>query len=191
MLEFLFGPINPTKRWQQASNLQLDFNIESGAINGVKLSEPLERLSFLGPVEDQRGLSGAEYRYFSLGLSVSCCSRAGAISAFELVEKDPFEPRYLSYSGRCHWRGRSLTFANTSEQSILDDLGSPYWRDQDDDEIILFYEFPTMEWQIEFDLDHTFNRIIVTSKPIMCDQRQREAYGVTRPWPPKQSGIRG
>ena len=35
-------------------------------------------------------------------------------------------------------------------------------------------------------LDRTFNRIVLTSKPLMADEQQRNAYGVNKPWPPRQ-----
>lgn len=56
MFELFFGPKNPTKTWQRATGLRLDFDLEQGSLNGVRLGDPLEGVSFLGPVEDRKGL---------------------------------------------------------------------------------------------------------------------------------------
>jgi len=52
MFEFLFGPKNPTKDWRRASGLRLVFDLEWGRLNGVALGDLLDRLSFLGPIEN-------------------------------------------------------------------------------------------------------------------------------------------
>ncbi len=41
-----------------------------------------------------------------------------------------------------------------------------HWRDEDESEVLLFYEFPWIDWQVEFQLDGSFNCILVTSKPM-------------------------
>ena len=64
MLEFLLGPTNPTTDWQRASDLRLTFDLKGGKLNDVGIGEPLNRLSFLGPVEDRSGLKTGEYRFF-------------------------------------------------------------------------------------------------------------------------------
>lgn len=60
----------------------------------------------------------------------------------------------------------------------------PQWRDQDDEEIIYFYEFPTHELQIEQSLDESIQRIFVTKQAVMADAENRKAYGVNKSWPP-------
>ena len=69
-------------------------------------------------------------------------------------------------------------------------VGPPYWRDEDADELILFYEFPNLEWQIEFSLDGSFNRVNVTCNPLLADETQRKAYRVDKPWPPSTCELR-
>ena len=77
-----------------------------------------------------------------------------------------------------------LRLSNRSSESDVQALfGQPYWRDQDEDEIILFYEFPGVEWQIEFDLVGALKHLRV-GRPLLADAEQRAAYGVTKHWPP-------
>jgi len=185
MLEFLFGPKNPTKDWQRASDLRLTFDLECGKLNGVGFGERLERLSFLGPVEDRSGLRQGEHRYFSLGLSVDCRSGDDTVDEFEIIQKDEYVPKYRPFPGAIQYHGENFDLGQLTEEICVRTLGPPFWKDEDADEIILFYEFPSREWQVEFALDGTLNRIIATSKPIMADERQRKAYGVTQPWPPR------
>ena len=73
----------------------------------------------------------------------------------------------------------------TTIDEILALFGEPYWRDNDDDEIILFYEENGHEIQIEFPDRRRLGFITITSRPILADPKQCEAYGVTKPWPPR------
>ena len=186
MFEFLFGPKNPTKDWQQASDLRLTFDLECGKLNSIGLGERLDRISLLGPVEDQDGLKSSEYRYLSLGLSVDCDNKENTIEGFSIIQKDRCLPQYRPFPGSVYYQGENLDLRQLTEELFLRKFGPPFWKDADDEETILFYEFPNREWQVEFALDGTLNRIVVTSKPLMADERQREAYGVNKPWPPRQ-----
>lgn len=183
MFESFFGPKNPTSKWQRVTDLQLDFDLEQGSLNGVRLGDPLEAVSFLGPIEDKRGLTLEEYGYCSLGLRVCC--HENAIEAFEIVQDDDFLSEYLSFTGRFHYQGANLSLSQLNEQEFVRNFGLPFWRDEDKSEIILFYEFPWLEWQVELRLDGSFKCITVTSKPILADASDRAAYGVTKPWPPR------
>jgi hypothetical protein len=183
MLDFLFGSKNLTKDWQRTNDLRLTFDLDSGRLNGVGLGERLDRLSCLGPVEDRSGLP-SEYRYFSLGLSVDCYNKEDAIDSLEIIQKDQDVPQYCPFPGGVHYRGENLDLGQLTQKSFLGRFGPPFWKDEDDEEVIFFYEFPDREWQVEFAPDGTLNRIIVTSKPLMADERQRNAYGVNKPWPP-------
>jgi hypothetical protein len=180
VFQSLFGPKNPTKDWQRANDLRLTFDLECGKLNWVGLGERLDRLSFLGPVEDRSGLRQGEHRYFSLGLSVDCRSNDDTVDEFELVQKDEYVPRYRPFPGAVQFHGETLSLVQLTEEFCVRTFGPPYWKDQDDYEIILFYEFPNREWQVELALDGTLNRIIVTRNPIMGDRRQRKAYGVDK-----------
>jgi hypothetical protein len=181
----LFGPTNPTKDWPSAGNLGLDFDLESGTLNGIGLREPLAKLSFLGPVEERSGLMlrAGEFRYYSHGLAIQCDVPPYTIDDFELVQHDPDSLRYVPYAGICRYRVKSLHLGRITERSFQHDFGSPYWRNEDGEEVILFYEFQNLEWQVEFSVEGALIRIVVTANPIMADERQREAYGVTEPWP--------
>ena len=186
MLEFVLGPKDPTKVWQRASDLRLTFDLEGGKLNDVGIGESLNRLSFLGPIEDRSGLTLGEYRFFSLGLSIDCYNEQDTIDCFEIVQKDQDMPEHQPFAGVCRYKGENLDLGQLTEPSFVGRFGPPFWKDADDEEILLFYEFPGREWQVEFALDGTLNRILVTSKPLMANQRQREAYGVNKSWPPPQ-----
>lgn len=186
LFELIFGPKNPTKDWQTANDLRLDFDLELGTLNGIGLTEQLDRLSFLGPVEERAGLmlKDGEFRFYSLGICIRCNIPAYTVNDFELIQNDPDSPQYRPYRGTCRYRGRVLRLNSITEQSFHKEFGPPFWRDQDDDEVILFYEFPNLEWQLEFSLAGTLNRIIVTADRLMDNEEDRKAYGVPDEWPP-------
>ena len=185
LFRWLFGPTNPTKDWQGSDDLRLSFDLDCGKLNGVGLGERLDRLSLLGPVEGRSGICQGEFRYFSVGLSVNCRNNEDMVDEYEIVQKDENVPQYRPFPGAVQCHGENLDLGQLTEESCVARFGLPFWKDEDDDEIILFYEFPGREWQVELALDGTPNRIIVTSKPLMADERQRKAYNVTKPWPPR------
>ncbi len=82
------------------------------------------------------------------------------------------------------WRFLQSLFKspNPTERGLIAIFGSPYWRDQDEDEVILFYEFGEYEWQIEMSLKDRLS-VFVIAPPILADPQQRAAYSVTKPWP--------
>ncbi len=146
MFEFLFGRKNPTKNWQRIPELRLTFDLECGELNGIGVGERLERLAFLGPCEGRHAVGDGDYQYFSLGLSVGCYNEEQTIDCFEVIQYDPCEPKYQPYAGACRFQGECFNLGRLTEEQLLRKVGPPFWRDKDEDEVILFYEFPHLEW---------------------------------------------
>jgi hypothetical protein len=184
LFDFLFRSKNPTRDWVRPPGLRLTFDLDSSTLNGVGFGEPLASVSFLGPAEDRRNLHYGEYGYYSLGLVVESHNEQNTLDSFDLVNKDPNFPRYESFGGDCLFRGSSLKLSRLTQAFLHEQLGQPFSKDEDDDEVILFYEFPNLEWQVEFAPDGTLNRIVITNRILLADEEQRAAYGVTKPWPP-------
>ena len=67
-------------------------------------------------------------------------------------------------------------------------LGEPWWRDEDGDEVLLFYEDGNIETQIEFPGKKTARFITLMRNPLMADAAQRQAYACDKPWPPRREG---
>lgn len=185
MFDRLFGPKNPTKLWHRTIDLQLDFDLEQPALNGVRLGDPLNAVSFLGPVEDQAGLQHNVLEYVSLGLYICFDNEQTEIDQFEIVKTDDLLPKFHSYAGILRYQSDHLPLPQMDLRMFMDKFPSPWWKDEDEQEIILFYEFPWIEWQVEFYPDGSFKRINVTSKPLLECSEQRRAYSVTKPWPPR------
>ena len=98
---------------------------------------------------------------------------------------DTFSIDVEKFSGRIVFNGRSVPDQRSlSEEDVQALLGAPYWRDEDDDEIILFYENNGLETQFEFSGKRRMSHLIFTRQPLMADNEQRRLYGVTKPWPP-------
>lgn len=77
--------------------------------------------------------------------------------------------------------------AATTESHILARFGQPYWTDRSDGETILFYEFEQggVELQFEFPESQGLGFITLTRQGVLADEKQRQAYGCDKPWPPK------
>lgn len=72
----------------------------------------------------------------------------------------------------------------STEKDIIKLFGEPYWRDEDEKEVILFYEDDDIELQFEFPEKSTLEIITMMRSPILEDPQQRKYYKVTKCWPP-------
>ena len=92
-----------------------------------------------------------------------------------------------AFDGSCVQGERALDFTvRTTEAEILAVWADPYWRDEDEDgEVILFYEHPRIERQVEIGPSGTLQAIVVTAAPLLADPERRRQYGVTKAWPPR------
>ena len=184
MLEFIFGPKNPTLAWQRLAGLALTFDLSKPALNGVELGRAAENLSWLGRDEDRTAFRAGELCYYSLGLCVECYEDVYTVTGFEIVFRDPEEQKYQSFAGTVLFHGRPVNLSALTEDKFVALFGQYFWRDVDEQESILFFEFADVEWQVEFDRASVLKRVTVTSLPLMADPEQRNAYGVTSAWPP-------
>jgi hypothetical protein len=122
MLEFLFGPSSPTRAWPPYAGQKLVFNLDEATLNGRRIGQPLESVSFLGPDEDRKGYRECELRYHSLGVCVECLP-ADEIRGFHVVYRDPDAKKYDPFGGQVMWRDRELDLGEISENQFMDAFG--------------------------------------------------------------------
>lgn len=51
-------------------------------------------------------------------------------------------------------------------------------------EILLFFEFPDGEIQVELSREGSPRVLLATQEPLLADPEQRRAYGIEARWPP-------
>ncbi len=186
-----FKAKNITKDWERDKNLTLNFDFTLNSLNNIKIGNNFQLLSNLGPCDNKKKLKVNDFLYLSLGLLVGTDNNQ-KIDTFILYWNDIFEKEFTAYAGKCFFQDKQILLSEkTTKEEFIKIFGEPYWQDIDFtgdtlyDEIILFYEFSNLEWQVEFLRDETLKLIIITNKPIMDDKECRNAYGVTKDWPPK------
>jgi len=188
VFERWFGQEDPSRDWVAGPAVEFVLDLDESSLNGARLGDDIERLSALGPAEDHRAARFGALRYYSKGLSIELQGRQ--IASFLLVWQDPLGEGYLPYSGVCRARGAIVRLApEVTEGELILALGPAYWRDSDEDELLLFYEHGDVEWQFELTADGRLKALLIVTPPLLADEEQRRAYGVTGPWPP--SGARG
>ena len=190
LFEYLFdlfrGPHDLTRDWQRAAALRLEFELDTGRLNIANLGDDYDAVSFLGSSEDRRSASAGMFYFHSLGVHVECLNDDWEITDVLILFRVDV-PNFQPYTGRILFRGQEVNLANATERSFLAQFGECYWRDADDDEPILFYEFPDLEWQVEFEPDGVIKGVNVTNRPLLANDEQRDRYGVTKPSPPQFS----
>jgi hypothetical protein len=181
---------SPTAEWREDRGVRLIADLDRFELGGVKFGDPYTRLSFLGPSESpfmdyhRKGLriDVADDRLDGFTLALEAGAFLGASS------KRPVRP----FVGRLKIRGRELRVEELRTEEDLTALwGTPFWRDEDDDEILLFFEFSHGEIQVELSRDGRPRVLVATPEHLMADPEQRRSYGVEAPWPPSFAGSDG
>jgi hypothetical protein len=182
----LFGRPDPSDSWQAVPDFTLVLDMTRHALCDVRLGDPVGWFAKLGPPEDKNALREGCYRYLSKGIEIG--ADAGTVTDFTIVcAPDPFRPGFEPFQGAVIYAARQVSLGpSTSEANFNQTFGEPYWRDEDDTEIILFYEFRyDIEWQVEFTLQRSLKSLLIMTPPLLKDEEQRSSYRVTRAWPPQ------
>ena len=184
-LDRILGKEHTSASWQREAGFRIDIELDRHALCRCKIGDPIEWLSGLGPPEDARALREQRYCYYSRGFDIG--EEDSKVSDFVVYWLDYLQQGYEPFQGIATYRGKEIPLnSGTKEEDFIAWFGKPYWRDQDKDEIILFYEFPgDIEWQVEFTLDGLLKAMRVVWPALMEDEQQRKQYGVTAPWPPE------
>lgn len=178
MFDFLFRRGNPTNDWQRSTHVKLTVSLDIPEFNGLPLGTPFDQVSFLG--RDDAYEFGT-HCYYDLGVGVERFSD-NKITGFWIVFLDEDGNKFQPYQGELTWQGEPLAVDELNQDNLPDVFGPWYWLDTDEDESIAFYEYPTHEIQIELTLTGKIKRILICQEPILADPKQREAYGITKPW---------
>ncbi len=169
--------------WQAGQKLDLEFDFDANALCGLKLREPATLLAKFGPPEDAAALKAGAHCFLSQGFEADVTN--GRVDTFILVLRDA-DKRFQPFAGKCVRGGATLPLrAGATEGEVVACLGEPFWRDEDDDEVLLFYERNAVEWQVEVDKRAGLSVIVATALPLLADAEQRAAFRVTKPWPPR------
>jgi hypothetical protein len=185
LIDRILGRKHPSSSWQSMPGFEIQLDLDTHAICRCRIGDPIEWLSPLGPPEDSRMLREQRYCYFSRGIEIG--EESGKVADFAVFWIDYLGRGFKPFKGLVTHRGRTVTlYSRTTEKDFVDLFGYPYWRDQDQEEIILFYEFQgDIEWQVEFTLEGMLKAIRVVWPALMADAAQRELYSVDLPWPPR------
>ena len=93
-----------------------------------------------------------------------------------------------SFDGQFQLDGISVEVGQVStEETVREKFGEPYWVDRSDGETIMFYEYAkgSIELQFEFPEAKTLGFVTLSRNGVLSTEEQRKSYGVDKPWPPK------
>lgn len=181
ILDF-FAPPDPARGWVRRADLRLACVLDDPSFCGVRLGDPADALSRFGAPENNRPGRDGLYDYPSSGFEIDTTD--GRVDCF-LFRWDAMDAA-KHFRGTFHWNGSPVHLgASTGEGEVKSAFGAPYWIDDDMGERLFFYEFRrgTLEWQVEF-VRGRLSVLSIVTPPLLADRDQREAYKVTRPWPP-------
>jgi hypothetical protein len=181
-LRTILGYPDPARKWPPVSSLPLRFDLGQNALNGVGLHSPWTKLSVFGPPEMKRRREGDSLVYLSGGFSVDL--QDGKVASFSFVWVDYLRHGFQPFQGDFIFAGQPIALDEKTEEAALPSIfGEPFWRDENDDEIVVFYEKNGVEWQFEADPKGRLKTLLVLAHPVLAEESQREAYKITKPWP--------
>lgn len=175
--------------WQRNSAKPLEVDLQKLTLGRVPLGGDLRGLSFLGPAENAEGAPEGDLGYDSRGLYLQMSD--GRLTGFSLDVSVFLE----SAGAAIHAAGLGAKLRpDTSEAELVAVLGAPFWRTQDEDAVILFFErFDGERWvelEIEFDRAGRLLLIDVRDTPVLAKDSVRNRHGVTASWPPENAARR-
>ena len=186
LLDKFRAKTNPTGVWQAepSAGTAVDFDFDTHSLCGIKLGDSVALLyGSWGRRRTRRNSARAHSPIIPGDFRRE--SENGVIVCFSLFWNQAQHRPFAEFAGVCRHRGQVLPLkAGTSEPGIRKYFGEPYWRDEDEDEVLLFYEFKNLEWQIEISRREGLTTILALTPPLMAERKQRDAYKVTKPWPP-------
>ena len=174
MLDAIFRRGNVSNRWSRDLGLALVVDLLTPSLNSIGLGAAVDEFSFLGRSTSK---FKTPLEFEDIGVSIDN-EDDGTVSGFQIIFND-LESGFSSFPGTVLLNGTVVL-----PTAIVKELGDPYWRDEDEFEIVRFYEFATYEIQLVQTLKGDLERLIVTNDHLMGDAEQRRAYGVDKPWPP-------
>ena len=184
LLDWIFGRRDPAMDWVPKSELKLEVDLSDASLCGVKLGDPIERLSPLGPPENPDASEKTGYAYFSRGLEVGPDPQ-GRFDYFLCYWGAPDRPRYRPFAGTFSWKGKTIAIdGRMTVDDAVARFGDPYHVDADEEESILRYQLDDAGWELEFARGGGLRAFLLERPGHFSDPETRKNYGITRPWPP-------
>ncbi len=153
----------------------LEVDIMRGTCGGAKLGQPVPRSVFFCESLEESGVFKSEPSGFEIGLGERGTDAAANVAGYFCIDVERF-------TGVVMADGRQLNADACTTETIRGTCGEPWWEDVDEEETLWFYELPQVEIQFEFGPGGSLDHITVTKDRLLADARQRDAYGVDRPW---------
>ena len=150
----------PILAWRTEAGLagDFEFDFDRHALCGIRPGDPVSLLWKLGPSEDKQVEEC--FNYYSRGVQAE--AENGVVASFILFWNDKEQRKFLAFSGRCIYRGETIGLrAGMTEAEIRGVFGEPGRRDEDEGEVVLFYKFEGIEWEVEIDRREGLTAMVV------------------------------
>jgi len=162
------------------SDFELLVDLDSNSLLGVKLGDSSESLSSL----KGKGQITSTHFLITEG-NVEIGLKNQKIDYFLIQFANPDFPEQKSFAGRFLKNKTKIQLSPTTKMDQFEKIfPEPYWEHSDEKEIVLFYEFQNLEWQVKFNKKKKILSWLISITPLLNDPTQRKILGVTNNWPP-------
>jgi hypothetical protein len=153
-------------------------DLENLSCDDLRIGQALPTDSPYRPFFTDNKDGSRTYRNSDCGLEIG--TRKGLVDSL-FISLDSFTGRFTLDGQPVH-----LT-KNSTESEVSKLLGEPWWKEVDAAaEVVDFYEFADGHFEMQFEYPPLSNLAFITilREGTLADPEQREAYGVSKPWPP-------
>ncbi len=162
---------DPSANWVLQPDLPLHFDLETFSLCGVRLGDPADSLSFLGPAEDRALAREGRLFYYSIGLEVLV--EEGKVALYRIIWRDEAAEGFNPYPGRCVKHEPPVEVeTDTSELGIRRAFGGPFFKETDNQGVVVFYEAGEYGWDVEFNLKGSIKQFTVYSPPLTEEEKK-------------------
>lgn len=152
---------DPTEHWPVRKPARLEFDLETGALNGVTLGDRFERLEVFGKPDNARPVYFHLFKYIEHGITVELEDRL--IDYFSFIFADEIDDEFRSPIVR--FRIDSSKTVDLSRKTTKSDIialfGVPLTDDTDEYEMLLVYETCGLKLEFELNLSESLKRLNV------------------------------
>ncbi|MBN1151450.1 hypothetical protein JXA84_09550 [candidate division WOR-3 bacterium] len=164
--------------WGPKPSIPIKFDFKYLKLSQVGIFDDFSLLKKFGTPEDRSNALSMKFSYYSQGFEFDA-ENDKIVDIF--INVSDFYPPFQPFKGDFLLSGKPLIISkSTTEDSFKEIFPDVFWRDEDDDEIILFYEMEKVEWQVEFDKGGGLKALIICTPPLLSDPEAKKTFKVTK-----------
>ncbi|MBF0498818.1 MAG: hypothetical protein HQM09_01690 [Candidatus Riflebacteria bacterium] len=156
-----FFKSDPTRNWPAMPRKSLKFSLADKTLNGMTFGHSFEALEIFGKPDNEMPIYDKTFHYLRHGLIVELDDQKIDFFAF-IIQDDAKEGFAEAQTTLVDADGKTIILSkNSAKNDLVAFLGDPQKIDEDEVEIILFFDINDLKIEFELDLSQKLKRMNV------------------------------